>query len=216
LKDRNNVSTEDQHAPPSAPESAEQIRAGISLQGAARRRFTRAGMGASGIIMTLSSQPGMATTTVCRPASGFLSGTWASSNPKQDVLCWGLKPEVWCANWRYWESLAKQPFITTFPCTSKTSGLKKYTMLQVISGTPGRTNDPNEVGKFMVAAWLNAGLGATPVLDRIKLKQIWDAYKVSLHYKPDGAYETWDGAMIVEYIKSTIYKYPTYIPPKSK
>jgi hypothetical protein len=65
----------------------------LSAQGASRRRFTRAGAAASGVLLTLHSQPGMAA-TVCAGPSGFQSGL-ISARPNDPGACAGRSPGYW-------------------------------------------------------------------------------------------------------------------------
>ena len=206
------MSNEDKHElPPSASESVQQTAPDLSPQGVARRRFARAGVGASGVIMTLASQPGMAT-TVCRPPSGFLSGTWASTHPKQQVWCAGMKPEIWCAYLSKWKTLSKAYFWKYFTCTGNTSSLKDLTLFQIMSSNPAK-GSKEEVAKFIVTAWLNARANLTPVLPESKVKIIWGEYTQKLSYTPDAGGATWGNTMIVDYIKSTIPGYPQFVIP---
>jgi len=206
------VSNEDQHAlPPSTPESAQQIPPGLSPQGAARRRFGRAGLGASGVIMTLASQPGMAT-TVCRPPSGFLSGAWASHHPKA-IWCYGAKPVDWCANKDKWLAYGKtdytKQFYRVFTCTANTIALKNYTLYQIVSGECG-SKDRNEVAKYVIAALLNTRAGTTPVLSEAKVFAIWSEYNQKLSFTPNAGAKPWNGTEIVNYLKSTMVGYSGY------
>jgi len=65
----------------------------LSAKGAARRRFTRAGAAASGVLLTLHSQPGMAA-VVCAGPSGFQSGL-ISARPNDPGACAGKSPGAW-------------------------------------------------------------------------------------------------------------------------
>lgn len=207
------MANQDQHAlPPGPPESAQQLPPGMSPQGAARRRFARAGLGASGVIMTLASAPGMAT-TVCRPPSGFLSGTWGSSHPNAPS-CFGATPADWSATpqerWiAYGRTDPTKKFNFVFECTANTSALKNLTLLEIVSGNGG-TADQNEVAKYIIAALLNARAGTTPVLDEAKVFQIWNEYNQKLSYTPNAGAKAWGGAEIVNYLKSTMVGYTGY------
>lgn len=204
------MANEDQYAlPPGPPEHTQQVPPGLSAQGAARRRFGRAGLGASGVIMTLASAPGMAT-TVCRPPSGFLSGTWGSSHPNAPS-CYGATPADWsAATAQRWIASGRtdpsRNFISVFECTGNTSALKDFTLLEIVSGNSG-TADQNEVAKYIIAALLNARAGTTPVLDEAKVFQIWNEYNQQLSYTPNAGAVAWDGADIVKYLKSTMVGY---------
>jgi len=203
------VSNQDQHElPPGAPTKAQPTAPGLSPEGAARRRFARAGVGGSGIIMTLASAPGMAT-TVCRPPSGFLSGTWASNHP-QAQSCYGGKPADWTAYKDKWVAYARTDsatlFSRVFACTGNTLGLKDYSLYQIVSGDTG-SNDRNEVAKYIVTALLNARANATPVLTEAKVFAIWNEYTQKLSFTPNAGAKAWTGADIVTYLKSTMVGY---------
>lgn len=206
------MSNEDQHElSPSASDSVPQAPPALSPQGVARRRFARAGVGASGVVMTLASQPGMAT-TVCRPPSGFLSGTWASNHPKA-TWCYGAKPVDWCANKDKWVTYGRTDcttqFYRLFACTANTTALKYYTLYQIVSGDCG-TKDRNEVAKYIIAALLNARAGTTPVLTEAKVFSIWNEYNQKLSFTPNAGAKAWSGAEIVNYLKSTMVGYSGY------
>lgn len=75
----------------------------MSSKGAARRRFTKAGVGVGGgVLLTLASRPGMAC-DVCVTTSGFQSVTNASHANNTGVICNGRVPSVWagsnCPSW---------------------------------------------------------------------------------------------------------------------
>lgn len=76
----------------------------------ARRRFMRTGLGAAGVLMTLASQPGMAT-DMCATPSGTLSGGLQSHHGNA-YACAGQSPGYW-KNHRGWPA-GCQP-ATPFP-----------------------------------------------------------------------------------------------------
>lgn len=65
----------------------------LSAHGTARRRFTRAGAAASGVLLTLHSQPGMAL-DICSTPSGYQSGL-VSARPNDPGTCAGRSPGYW-------------------------------------------------------------------------------------------------------------------------
>jgi hypothetical protein len=201
------VANEDQHElEPGAPDSAAQLPPGISAQGAARRRFARAGLGASGVIMTLVSQPGMAT-TVCRPPSGFLSGTWASHNPT--VTCNGRSPGYWNTHHDQWKSACRTDgttlFRSLFSCSGHVSVLQAYTLFDIVDPTKvARGADRNNVAMHIVAALLNARADKVSVLPETRVREIWNEYSSTGYYTPSAGEKKWDGVDIVKYLKSTM------------
>src|SRR5437868_671001 len=77
--------------------AADQVRqpAEATVPNPSRRRFTRAGVGASAVIMTLSGRSVLAD-TVCRSPSGFDSMPAASINAKDaQARCMGIGPSQW-------------------------------------------------------------------------------------------------------------------------
>jgi hypothetical protein len=201
------VANEDQQEQaPGAIDSAGQAPQGISAQGAARRRFARAGLGASGVIMTLVSQPGMAT-NVCRPPSGFLSGTWASNHPTN--TCFGRSPGYWKTHHDQWKSLCRTDgtalFRTLFSCSGRASALQPYKLFDIVDPTKVTNGaDQNNVAMHIVAALLNARSNKVSVLPEDRVREIWSEYAGSGYYTPSAGAKKWNGAEIVTYLKSTM------------
>lgn len=183
-------------------DSAGQPRA-ISPQGAARRRFAKAGLGASGVIITLASQPGMAA-NVCAPPSGFLSGAWASQNPNS--ACFGRSPGYWKNHPELWKStMGDLKFSKTFTVTSRTAALSPYTLFEVVdSATLPNDADKNNVAMHIVAALLNARFDKVSVLPETRVREIWTEYSGTGFYTPSAGAAKWDGEQIVKYLKSTM------------
>jgi hypothetical protein len=201
------VANEDQHdLEPGAPDSAEELRPGISAQGAARRRFAKAGLGASGVIMTLASQPGMAT-NVCRPPSGFLSGTWASNHPTN--TCFGRSPGYWKNHHDQWKTSCRTDgttlFRSLFSCTGPGSRLQAYKLFDIVDPTKVANGaDRNNVAMHIVAALLNARANKVSVLPEERVREIWSEYVRTSYYTPSAGAKKWNGAEIVTYLKSTM------------
>lgn len=183
-------------------DSAGQPRA-ISPQGAARRRFAKAGLGASGVIMTLVSQPGMAA-NVCAPPSGFLSGAWASQNPNS--ACFGRSPGYWKEHSELWKTtMGDLKFSKTLGVTSRTAALEPYTLLQVVDPTAIPNGaDKGNVAMHIVAALLNARYDKVSVLPETRVREIWTEYSSTGFYTPSAGAAKWDGEQIVKYLKSTM------------
>jgi hypothetical protein len=192
---------------PGSSDMADQPQQGISPKGAARRRFGKAGLGASGVILTLTSQPGMATTKLmCTSASAYGSFTPASHQNAR-VACDGRSPGYW-KNWPLqWYGAYTSPnakFGAVFKCLGTTGPLAPMTLLQVL-GPPKEYKglDNNNVAMHIVAALLNARSGRVPQLPESKVSEIWNEYARTRYYSPRKN-TTWDGKQIVDYLKSTM------------
>lgn len=178
--------------------------AALGAHGAARRRFARAGVGASGVILTLASQPGMAANSVCTTPSGFLSKPMTSHTPSGN--CGGRSPGYWKNHHDEWKSRAStegtKPFKTEFPGKA---ALNSYSLFDIVDPTKVTNGaDPDNVAMHIVAALLNARAGWTSlVLNEKKVHEIWAQYAVNSYYTPTPGAQPWYGAKIVQYLTST-------------
>lgn len=209
------MSNQDHHD--RAPEAANV--AGMGAKGAARRRFAKAGLGATGVILTLASKPGMASVT-CTSASGFASGPHASQSP--GVICEGRSPGYW-KNWPdEWRNAYTSPaakFGDVFTAT-RNPELAALTLMEVLQppkqeepkgGKKGGGNgggpvidvDPDNVARHIIAALLNARSQKVPPLSEAKVFEIWNEYTVTKTYSPRPGTD-WNGASIVFYLKTTM------------
>lgn len=181
------------------------IPAGMSAKGAARRRFAKAGAGASaGAILTLASQPAMAT-LVCTSPSGAMSGNLSKHN--HSVACAGRSPGYWKTHHSEWKgagtngtSLYKLTFNTTWRC----SQLNAYTCFDIVDPrkvTNG--HDPDNVAMHIMATLLNVRSNRIGFLKENQVLAIWNSYASTGVYKPTPN-TSWNGWQIVNYLKSTM------------
>jgi hypothetical protein len=183
----------------------EHIPTGMSAKGAARRRFAKAGMGASGgAILTLASQPAMAT-LVCLSPSAAVSGNL--SKPKSTAACAGVSPGYWKTHhwaWRGAGTNGSSLYKLTFPTTSRCAALNAYTCFDIVD--PDKvTNgaDPDNVAMHIMATMLNVRSKRIGFLTENQVRAIWNAYAAEGIYRPTLGV-TWNGAQIVAYLKSTM------------
>lgn len=188
----------------------------LDARGAARRRFTRAGVGAAGVILTLHSQPGMAAEQVltCATPSGFMSIKTASHNPQNS-----------CTNNRshgYWKNSesAWVPSTGTSPDAKfgdvleprgDYAGLAGYTLMQVLARPKEAKEikdiDHENVAMQIVTALLNARFaaraGIPSVLPEEKVVAMWDEFTLTGGYKPTASATPWTGAELAGYLETT-------------
>lgn len=188
----------------------------LDARGAARRRFTRAGVGAAGVILTLHSQPGMAAEQVltCATPSGFMSIKTASHNP-QNSCSNNRSHGHWKNNGSAWISSAgtnpDAKFGDVLAARGDYAGLANYTLMQVLV-RPKEANeikeiDRNNVAMQIVTALLNARSsarsGIPSVLPEDKVVAMWDEFTLTGGYKPTGSATPWTGAEIAGYLETT-------------
>ena len=76
------------------------------------------------------------------------------------------------------------------------------TMMNVLGMTDGGTN-VNSLGRYMVAALLNACSGRTPVLGEDGVRDMWNDLVNRGYYEPSAGIR-WDAADIVSYLRTTM------------
>jgi hypothetical protein len=177
--------------------------AGLSAHGAARRRFTGAGIGVSGVILTLASQPGMAATgQICTTPSGFTSAHWDSHSPGSTYL--GRSPGYWKNHPEAWGRLLNKDaaFGSLFACKSD---LKTCSMMTVCAHLdPAKDIDKYNVASHIVSTLLNVRAGMVKVLTEERVLAIWREYDAGGYFTPQAGATPWYGGDITRYLKSTM------------
>jgi len=217
-----NVDMEDQEGRSAPANEAQETQAQavpdapqLDAHGASRRRFTRAGAGAAGVILTLHSQPGMATYGhyggVCASPSGFMSIKTASHNPQNS--CSNNRSFVfWRDNWKSWKSRCgvhpETRFADVLSPRNSYAGLKHFTLLQILQQTKEvRAIDRSYVALQIVTALLNARAseksGIPSVLPEDKVVDIWDEFTIKGSYTPKGSAKPWTGLQLSAYLQTT-------------
>lgn len=190
------MATEQQHDAPAADAANT---AALSPTGTARRRFTRAGIAASGVLLTLHSQPGMAA-EVCTTPSGYLSGGLQSYRGPEPT-CAGRSPGYW-KNHSWPRSSAKEAmFSQVFSCNSLNA--KTYGTVSQRDILDPKKWDLNGIGRHLIAAYLNVQAGLSTFQTVPMLQRIWLEYQAKGYYTPTAGVK-WDSAKIVEYLQGTM------------
>lgn len=178
----------------------------LGARGVSRRRFARAGAGATGVLLTLASQPGMAC-SVCTTPSGFQSyrKSKTESSHKTTVVCVGRGPDYWNDYGRAWPSGCSKAslFRTVFSCNSGTKytygAITCYDMIK-----QQQSCDSYKVAMYLVAAWLNVKAGKSSFLTVPMLQSIWNEYQTKNSYTPYAGSEVWGPTDIILYLSGTM------------
>ena len=195
---------------------------------AGRRRLLRSGLAAAPVLMTVASKPVLGQ-TVCAAPSAFLSaGSGAAA--RTTSVCSGLSPRAWKAHAMSWPapycgipqnayaaaqsgtnqsgtnySYASTRSPTLYHCP--TTGLAgrvfgDRTMLEVIDiGEAG--SDQAALGRYIVAALLNARAGRTPVLTETAVRNMWNDLVNRGYYEPTAGIR-WGAPEIIAYLRTTM------------
>jgi hypothetical protein len=177
----------------------------LNAKGAARRRFTKSGTALSGVILTMASRNGMASTVVRGATpSGFISATPNSHAPNTASL--GRSPGYWKNHPEAWPSTRTSPtakFGEVFGCP-ETNPLYSCTLLNVVSNEdPSKSADKGNVAMHIVATLLNVRAQLITCLNEEKVREIWNGYLLGGYVPVLGA-KPWGACEIVRYLQSTM------------
>ena len=166
----------------------------LTPKGASRRRI--AGLGLSGVVMTVASTNAMAG-LVCKSPSGALSGNLNSQAPG-NVVCEGRSPGYWKNH--AWPSEVKKNHMFTqyfFPCSGP---LSNCTCKDVLSK---QAADKHNVAMHIMATYLNVCSGKISFLTRQAVKDMWSEYAMYGSFTPAEGASPWSGQDLVDYLSST-------------
>jgi len=185
-----------------------------------RRHFTKSGLAASGVILTLASRPVLAN-FVCKSPSGYISGN--TSNHFKDQLCFGNYPDYYANNPQAWGGTQYLP--GTYNNNKENSNSNGSSNINGnpssqnnvdnwVGGTqfqeafpgsrryPGRSmmqvlwmQDP--MGGYLCAALLNAALGLTPPLTETKIVEMQLEYETKGYFEPTAGVHWFKGDIIL-------------------
>jgi hypothetical protein len=172
----------------------------MSARGAMRRRFAKAGIGATGVVLILASQPGMAA-DICTSPSGSLSGGLKSHHGPAPV-CAGLSPGYW-KNHTSWPGGISNTtkFGSIYPCNRRYA--RTYGVTTCITMLDHQSFDESNLAMHLVAAYLNVLSGRVSFQTIESLRAIWNEWQTKGYYTPSAGVQ-WNSAQIVVYLSGTM------------
>ena len=182
--------------------------ASLSARGASRRRFAKASAGATGVLLTLHSQPGMAC-TYCGISPSLAVSAINQKVPISKLshhgpapVCNGKMPWWWAdqGNWpRGCDPDA--PFKKYFSCGGRSAPFAEVSARKILAGAP--CDAGLDLGKFILASYLNAVSGRVNFLSVQSLQQVWGEWNVQGYYAPMAG-QKWYPSDIVGYLYGTM------------
>lgn len=177
--------------------------AALSRKGASRRRFAKASAGATGVLLTLHSQPGMACTfcgispSLAVSAYGTHNGNFAalSHRPSATARCAGISPKEWQAQTN-WPLNKSAYFGAVFSCGNRTANYAGVTVEKMIAGA---AVDSDEMGKYMLAAYMNILDGKIDFVTVEALFSVWTEWSNKGYYEPMAG-QRWGTSEIKSYL----------------
>jgi hypothetical protein len=172
-----------------------------------RRRFTKSGLAASGVLLTITSRSvlggGNDGLLICKSPSGWISGN--NSVHGQPPICEGVSPGYW-KNHTTWPIPNRDGalFRAAFPTCASGSVYYNDTMLKLLDH---QSYDKDNLAMHLVAAYLNAVAGKTPFLPVATVQAMFTEWQ-STEGHPNGYYTPtagvqWNAWKIVAYITAT-------------
>ncbi|MCU6434150.1 hypothetical protein LPB67_10255 [Undibacterium sp. Jales W-56] len=174
--------------------------------GEARRRFTKAGLATTGVLVTMASRPVLGCTT--QSPSGFQSGNQSHRGvPQRSNAC----PPAYWAGTTHWPSGLKQDnpnkknngtkFQEIFTDCAKSSKYYGVTCSDLVAGQSFDSSN-YYIGMHLMAAYLNSLNHWTPFLTTQKIRDMFTQWQSKGKFSPSsGVY--WNAAQIVTYLKAT-------------
>lgn len=197
----------DVQQPAGVPPIASVADAALGARGASRRRFARAGAGATGVLLTLASHPGMACSVYQGP-SGWHSANTAKtkglvlSNTVKAHSA-GMPPQNWSTS-RSWPCQTSVRFGSVFNCNWSNQTMKNATLMEHCSGKFASSGDKGKIARLLSAAYLNVLSGRSPFLTQQILNNIWTEYQSKQTYTPMAGVTPWNAVTIVTYLTGTM------------
>lgn len=183
-----------------------------------RRRLISAVVGSGTVLMTVASKGVLGQTMACTVSSLGSQTALTSQTTATCFVPMGMTPEWWKEHASMWpspysgaavQSLSYQGVVTDEPtayhCATTGLGGRVFgsrTMIDVIDLTNSGLN-LNALGRYTVAALLNARSGRSPMLSETVVRDMWNDLINRGYYEPTQGVR-WEAPEIVEYIQTTI------------
>ena len=169
---------------------------GLTPAGATRRRL--AGLGASGVLMTLASNSAMAD-MVCKSPSAALSGSLASRSPEA-VACVGRSPGFWRNHESAWCGIRPTD---RFCDHLHPGGDPAFRQVSCMGILVPKKYDHQKVARHIMATLLNVTSGKIGYLSEETVRAMWREFVTTGSYVPTAGAKPWNAADLVLYLEST-------------
>jgi hypothetical protein len=192
---------------PGVPSQSGMADAALGARGASRRRFARAGAGATGVLLTLASHPGMACSVNVGP-SGYQSAVTAANKGLKlshapTNYSAGMPPGRWARSGG-WPCGTDVKFGSVFSCSNFNYSIANATLMQHCAGYSTYLGNKARIAQLLAAAHLNVLSGRSPFLTLQNLQAIWGEYQRTGQYTPMAGVTAWNAADIVTYLSGTM------------
>jgi hypothetical protein len=172
----------------------------LTPSGAARRRI--AGLGVSGVLMTVASSHAMAGELACKSPSGALSGDLHASHAP-NVACTGGQSPTWWFNHKTLlpRTITKQTKFSEILYTTRPVG--NMSVYKVLEGNGNKGKDT--VPALMLATWFNVTVSPHSInfLTAQAVADMWANYDADEVYNISGSSQSMDSVQFADYLRNT-------------
>ena len=167
---------------------------------AERRRWLKAGLSTTPVLMTVASRPVLAQT--CVPPSAYVS--LGASAPGMYGECLGFGPDTWTGSSSWPAPYTPDSRFNDY-FEPNLNGNPKFSDTLGYGNISNVTDTVHRVARYVTAALLNNASGKVPesVLKAMTIQHIWTEFARTGSFAPTAG-ASWSAAEIVDYLKSTM------------
>lgn len=171
----------------------------LNGHGAARRRLTKAGLGAAGVLMTLESRATLHHRPSCAAPSASLSTGTESTYADNKPMCGGARgPKFWCLVSHFWPCSQNIKFGELFSCRGKYAEYANVRLVDIL----GKDRYEGFVGRYLATTWLNIMTGQINFLTEDTVRIMWSDLQTKGYYKPTPK-TYWMAPDVIGYLQKT-------------
>lgn len=171
--------------------------------GESRRRFTKTGLAASGVLLTLANRSALGAGITVSP-SVYASGNTSGHGPAAAATTLGLTPSYWSDPNKWPNSVNKNTkFQDIFSDCASGKQFFNDKLKDILAGTV--SDDPIGFGQYLVAAYFNNLTGRCAFLTLAQIKAMYTGICVSgtQTYVPNQGAKPWTVYDVKNYLAGT-------------
>jgi len=175
----------------------------MPFAGESRRRFTKTGLAASGVLLTLANRSALGAGITVSP-SVYASGNTSGHGPAAPAVTLGLTPSYWSDPNKWPSNLNKNSrFQDIFSDCVNGKQFFNDKLKDLLGGTA--SDDPIGLGQYLVAAYLNNLAGRCSFLTLAQIKAMYTGVCVSgaQTYVPNQGAKPWTAYDVKNYLAGT-------------
>ncbi|HEY5799200.1 MAG TPA: hypothetical protein VIT92_03220 [Burkholderiaceae bacterium] len=159
-----------------------------------RRRFGRAGLGASGVLLTLACKPVLGAVAVA--PSGFCSANQSRHGTAEQNVSFARNPDYWRDSGQW--PIPKETTFSQVFAAGTSSPYAGVAIEQIVAGHP---DDYDHLAQYLTTALLNVRAGWANFLNEATVLAMYNELHTKGYFEPSAGVQ-WAATDIVHYLKS--------------